>query len=225
LLHHVVEDGGRDADRRLRAVPPLGGARGQLALLVPQEDDAAVRADELEDARQDLLEQLVGVALGRDLARELVREAEALVVGAELVVVAGEPLEREEALVDRGDLRADGARLVVEIDPRALVEVRVAAGRRRLRERHRPRPARALALVEGARRCDRRRPGGTRRVRLVRRTGWRRWWRRRRGRRAGRLGVPRAGLRRLVLRLRERRRLVRRGDGALGPGARRLHRC
>src|SRR6185437_9363657 len=158
LLHHVVEDGGRDADRRLRAVPPLRGARGELALLVPEEDDAAVCADELEDARQDLLEQLVGVALRGDLARELVREAEALVVGAELVVVAGEPLEREEALVDRGDLRPDGARLIVEVDPRALVQVRVGAGDGGLEERHRPGAAgaRGLPLAEGR----------------ARRTGW-----------------------------------------------------
>jgi hypothetical protein len=123
----VVEDGRRDADGRLVAVAPLRGAGGELAVLVAEEDDPAVGADELEDADQDLLEQLVGVALGGDLARELVREAQALVVGAELGLVAGEPLEGEEALVDRGDLRADGARLIVEIDARALVQVRVRA--------------------------------------------------------------------------------------------------
>ncbi len=45
-----------------------------------------------------LLEQLRRVALGGDLARQLVRQAQALVVGAQLVHVVGDAIERQEPL-------------------------------------------------------------------------------------------------------------------------------
>ena len=53
------------------------------------------------------MEQFVEVALEADLARELPREAQALVVEAELRGVVVDLLEREKPLLKGGDLGAD----------------------------------------------------------------------------------------------------------------------
>ena len=61
-------------------------ARGRELAVVSslQEDDAAVGVHELEERRRIFSSSFVDVALEADVARELPREAEALVVGAEL---------------------------------------------------------------------------------------------------------------------------------------------
>ena len=60
----------------------------ELALVVDQQDHAAVRADELERLVEDLRQQLVEIELGADGARELVADAQTLVVAAQDLVVA-----------------------------------------------------------------------------------------------------------------------------------------
>ncbi len=72
----------------------------------------------LKSGEQDLVEQLVEIALEADVARELPRDAEALVVDAELLRIVRDCVEGEEALRLRGDLRADGARRVEHVDAR-----------------------------------------------------------------------------------------------------------
>ena len=125
LLDDVVEDRRADLDGRVAAVAPAGGARVQRAVVLAQQDDAAVGLRELEEGEQDLVEQAVEVALEADVARELPRDAEALVVEAELLRVVADRVERQEALGLRGDLRADGARGVEHVDARAA-EARAA---------------------------------------------------------------------------------------------------
>ena len=125
-------------------------ARGcKRAVVLAEEDDAAIGVDELEERQQDLVEQLVEVALEADVARELPREAQALVVDAELLRVVRDLVEREEALRLRRDLRADRARGVEHVDARAAearrsADARCGRGgwrRRACRGGARPRPA------------------------------------------------------------------------------------
>ena len=67
-----------------------GGARRAAASLPSSSRrrmTRAVRVHELEERHQDLVEQLIEVALEADVARQLPREAEALVVDAQLLRV------------------------------------------------------------------------------------------------------------------------------------------
>ena len=100
LLDDVVQD--RRADTWIGASVPsrrCARARRERAVVLPQEDDGAVRVHELEQRHQDLVEQLIEFALETDVARELPREAQALVVDAELLRIVRELIVREEALV------------------------------------------------------------------------------------------------------------------------------
>ena len=124
-------------------------AADMLALVVVEQDHAAVRADELERLVEDLRQQLVEVELAADRARQLVADAQALVVAAQDLVVGDLALRHEVAGVgldaaadvalgqagrDRHALeRVVGLRLVDEHDARrahrelvAVAEVVVA---------------------------------------------------------------------------------------------------
>src|SRR6185312_8513558 len=101
-----------DLNRLVGAVAAVRDARLQLAVALLQEDDAAVGVHELEQRVEDLLQQAIDVALEADLARQLPRDPQALVVHAELLRIMRDLIERDEALGVRGDLRPDRARAV-----------------------------------------------------------------------------------------------------------------
>ena len=86
-LDDVVQDGGADLNGRLGSVAALSGARLQRAVVLAEEDDAAVGVRELEEREEDLVEQPVEVALEADVARQLPGDAQALVVEPELLRV------------------------------------------------------------------------------------------------------------------------------------------
>ena len=62
-----------------------------------QQDHAAVGADELERLVEDLRQQLVEIELAADGARELVADAQPLVVAAQVLVVGDLALRHEVA--------------------------------------------------------------------------------------------------------------------------------
>ena len=70
----------------------------------------------LKSAIEDLVEQLVEIALEADVARELPREAQALVVDAQLLRDRATPGRTARSPSLRGDLRADRARGVEDVD-------------------------------------------------------------------------------------------------------------
>ena len=118
LRHDVVQDRRRHRDGRVGAVATPARAR-RSSPSRREEDDAAVGADELEDAREDLLEQLSCRARAQSRATARARGAaarsrrEAARCRSRSARTAGSPLRG-------GDLRADRAVLVVHVDARAM---------------------------------------------------------------------------------------------------------
>jgi hypothetical protein len=98
VVDDLGEHGARQDDVRVAArAARLHVARDHLALVVLEQDRAAIGADQLERLVEDLGQQLLEIELAADGAGELVADAEALVVAAELLVVGDLALGREVA--------------------------------------------------------------------------------------------------------------------------------
>ena len=93
------------------ALPALGAhaARRELAVVVVEQHDAAVGGEQLEGAVEDLVEQRVDVELDADGARQLVADAQLLVVAPQAALRRDQRLGQEALVGQRRELGADVA--------------------------------------------------------------------------------------------------------------------